>query len=285
MYPRSEGVITIEGISHTYVREGSGKPIAVIGSAIYYPKAFSSSLKEQFELVFIDLKHFIPLYNPPKEELEKVTLEDFVDDLEAAREELGLEKPAFLGHSVHAQIALRYAEKYPQHTSHLILLCGVPYSFSEFSKESDEFWDKDASEERKAILAKNLEQYQAELSSAPPSRLFAIYYTINGPKYWMDPNYDATVLLEGIENGVALDPLFASLPSRIEVSKTLENLDMPTLVILGRYDYAIPYTVWEELLEGLDNITYYLIEESSHNPHTEHPGLFDPKLISWLKNK
>lgn len=71
-YPRSEGIITIEGISHAYVREGSGKPIVVIGSAIYYPKAFSSTLKEQFELVFIDLKHFIPSYNPPKEELEKV---------------------------------------------------------------------------------------------------------------------------------------------------------------------------------------------------------------------
>ena len=65
--------------------------------------------------------------------LRKIThsatgLETWADDLEALRAELGIEKWAVFGHSVHAQIALAYASRYPERTSHLVLIGGVPYA-------------------------------------------------------------------------------------------------------------------------------------------------------------
>ena len=41
---------------------------------------------------------------------------------------------------------------------------------------------------------------------------------------------------------------------------------MPVLLILGQYDFAITYPVWEELITDMDHITYRLLDESSHNP-------------------
>ena len=70
---RSQDVLSIAGIDFSYIREGSGKPILVLGSAVYYSKAFSSKLREHFELIFVDLRHFIGSYEPAEEELNKIT--------------------------------------------------------------------------------------------------------------------------------------------------------------------------------------------------------------------
>lgn len=128
-------------------------PILILGSAAYYSKAFSQNLRDHFELIFVDLRHFIPSYKPPEEELEKVTLETFADDVESVRQLLGLNTFAILGHSSNAQIAIRYAAKFPQNTSHLISVCGVPYAFSEFAEEAEQFWARNASKkERQPFL-------------------------------------------------------------------------------------------------------------------------------------
>jgi proline iminopeptidase len=131
----SSGTVAVDGVELLYVREGSGKPILVVGSAVYYPRAFSPTLREHFELIFVDWRFFVPSYNPPKEELGNVSLDTFVDDLETVRTALGVDNLSVLGHSIHAQIAIGYARKYPQHISHLILVGGTPYALSEWSKE------------------------------------------------------------------------------------------------------------------------------------------------------
>jgi proline iminopeptidase len=143
---------------------------------------------------------------------------------------------------------------------------------------------KKYSDERKAILAHNLEQLQADFNAAPASHSFAIYYRANVPRFFSNPSFDVQELLEGVENGAGLDQLAASLPNRAQVRQALEGLEMPALVVHGRHDYSIPYPVWEELINGLDNITFRLIDESSHNPQMEHPELFDQELISWFES-
>lgn len=279
---RTQGTVKVDGADLNYVREGSGQPILVIGSATFYPKAFSEQLRDQFELIFVDGRHFVPSYNPPQEELEELTLEIFADDIEAVRSRLDVDPVAVLGHSVHAQIAIRYAEKYPENTSHLILVGGVPYAFEQFARRTQNFWEVHASQERKEVLNRNLQQMDSALAEAPSTRSFAVSYRFNGPRYWADPSYDAEELLVGLENGIAFNQLFSTIPDSIQVYKTLNRLEMPILLILGKYDFAIPFEVWEDLIADLENIDYKLLEESSHNPMTEHPEAFDKELISWL---
>jgi len=282
VFRHEQGFLSVDSMKFQYFREGHGPPLLVIGSATYYSRAFSHNLRDHFELICVDLRHFIGAYTPSEEELAKVTLETFADDVESIRESLGIERLALVGHSSNAHIAITYATKHPQHTSHLILVCGVPYAFSEFSEEAEDFWKKNASDERKAILAENLERLDTVRASGPPTRSFAAMFLANGSKVWRDPSYDAAWLVKGVESNAALHHLMALLPRRADARRSLEKVDMPTLVMSGRHDYAIPYPLWDELVSGLDNLTYHVLAESSHSPQTEDPDVFDELLISWF---
>ena len=276
------GIINVDGIAFHYVREGQGTPAVVIGSSVYYPRAFSQDLRQHFELIFADSRHFIPSYQPSEQELEELSLDTWADDLETLRTELGIEEWAVFGHSVHAQIALAYASRYPERTSHLVLIGGVPYAGEEVREASDRLWTEQASEARRQQHASNREGLEDALDQATPSRQFVVRYIANAALFWADSTYDSTPLWEGVETGPAFSRLIQSIPGQVEVRQKLASLDVPTLVVLGKLDYGVPYTVWPPLVEGLPNVTYVLLEQDSHNPMTEAPERFDPILLDWF---
>ena len=278
----THGTVQVDGCELPYVREGHGPSMRIIGSASYYQNTCAHRLRQHCDLIFADARHVVPRYAPASEALQRLTLDTFADDVEAVRQQVGVDRMAVLGHSVHAQMALAYARKYAHRTSHLILVGGVPYAFAEFAEEAARFWQEHASPARKAILETNVKDLDARLAAAPATRSFAVTYRAHGPLYWADPAYDAAPLLEGLENGPAFDRLFALVPSRAEVRQSLEQVRVPSLLVLGRLDFAVPYTVWEELITGLTHFKYVLLQEDSHNPHAESPERFDTELIAWL---
>ena len=278
----SRGTVTVDGAELAYVREGRGHPLLIVGSATYYPKAFSPQLREHFDLIFADSRHFVPSYVPEPAPASPLTLDRFAEDVEVVREHLGIDRMAVLGHSAHAQIALAYACRHPDHVSHLVLVAGVPYAFADFADEAARFVEAEALAERKALLAKGEAGLNDRLAAGPPTRSFAITYLARTPLYWADPAYDATEVLEGLENGPAFDHLFAAIPSQEEVRRSLDQVPVPTLVVLGKLDFAIPFTTWDPLIAGLDHVTQVVMEKDSHNPQTEAPERFDPVLIEWF---
>jgi len=276
-----QGTVTVDGASLTWVREGRGPTLFILGSSVYYPKAFSSGLRQHFEMVFVDGRHFVSAYAPPEAVLDSVDLSTFADDVEAVRQALGYEQIIVLGHSIHGQIALEYADRYPSATSGVVLIGAVPYAFEEFADATDEVWERLATDERRQLLADRLQSLDSLLAAAPPSRSFAVGYHQRSPLYWADPSYDATGLLEGLENGPAFGRLTSALPSREEARARLGRIQSPILLVLGKLDFVVPYTAWEHLIEGLGQITYVLLDGDSHNPQTESPDRFDPVLIRW----
>ncbi len=280
----SSGLLDVGGVELRWVREGTGPAVFVLGSSVYYPKAYSDRLREHFELVFLDGRHFIPDYAPDADVMSAIDLSTFADDVEIARLALGYDDIVVVGHSVHGQIALEYADLYPEHTARIVLIAAVPYAIEEFADEADAIWEQLASDERQALLDERRATLEAALAAAPASRSFAVTYNIDGPLYWADPTYDATAVLEGLENGIAFSRLIGTLPSPSEARARLERIQAPILLVLGRLDFAIPYTAWEELIAGLDGIEFVLLGQDSHNPQTESPVRFDPILIEWLSS-
>ena len=57
------------------------------------------------------------------------------------------------------------------------------------------------------------------------------------------------------------------------------------MLVLGKLDFAIPYTTWQPLIAGLANVHSVVLNQDSHNPQTEAPERFDPVLIEWLQAK
>lgn len=279
----TSGRVVLDGAELQWVREGRGPAVFVLGSSVYYPKAFSANLREYFELTFIDGRHFIPTYAPDPETLSKIDLKTFAADVEAVRVALGYDKINLVGHSIHGQIALEYAIRYPAAAAKVVLIGAVPYSLNELSAAATALWDQLATNERKAVLASRIKDLPERLAANPASRSFAVTYDRRAPLYWADPSYDATPLLEGLENGPAFAQLAASLPTRSQARGRLERINVPILLVLGKLDFAVPHTAWEELIAGLPHVEYVLLETDSHNPQTENPVRFDPIMINWLR--
>ena len=282
------GVIAVEGARLHYKIEGSGIPLVLIGSPQLYPPVFSQRLREHFQMIFVHSRLFVPTEDGF--DVGSITLETFADDVEALRQELALEKIAVLGHSVHGLMALEYGRKYPQHTTHVIMLATSDRSLltfsdggSDFIPEVKEYFDRDASEERKAIFRRNLEGLPEKISQAPPEKQFGVWYRAHAPYFFYDPHYDPASLFEGVENNQAVvNQLFGAALEGYDAGKALDETQVPVFLAVGRRDYGAPPYMWEEY-KGKPNFSFNLFEKSGHYPMMEEQELFDQKLIEWAK--
>jgi L-proline amide hydrolase len=66
-----------------------------------------------------------------------------------------------------------------------------------------------------------------------------------------------------------------------DITGRLAEIDVPVLLVSGRYDEVAPPVV-EELHRGLPNSTWELFEESSHLPHLEEPDRFRGVVAEFL---
>lgn len=280
----SSGIVTVEGAKLNYIIEGSGIPCIVIGSSIYYPRTFSQELRKHFKFIFLDLRHFVP--SDETFEIDNITLDTYSDDIDQVRKALGLNKICILGHSIHSLLAFEYACKYPENTSHIIMIGIYPCGLAKGSRASDEFWELDASDERKMILKKNWENINEEaMKNLSPSEAFIKTYVTNGPKYWHEPTYDCSWIWEGVEvNMDVINHLFSAIFNEYDITESFPRIKSPVFLALGRYDYVVPYTLWDDVKEDFPNLSYNLFEKSSHTPQLEEQEIFDKKLIDWIKS-
>src|SRR5262249_24055088 len=146
-------------------------------------------------------------------------------------------------------LALEYAVRHPDRMSHGILIARPPkYSRGETPRLQQTFWQKDASTERKTVL-RQLEQRlpNATLGSLSPRDAFAMRYVRNGPKYFFDPSYDFSWAWVGRSfSAELLTRYFDVIVANYDPQPKLVNNAVPMFLALGRYDYAVPFTVWDE---------------------------------------
>ena len=285
-----KGTISVEGARLQYVVEGSGTPCLVIGSATYYPRTFSQQLRNHLELHFVDARHFASA--DPSDAAhaayaaDQVTFSTYADDIERVRQALGLGKVPIIGHSIHGIIVLEYARRYPQHVSGVGVLASPPAGMDELVPATQQFWQTDASPERKAALARNWEATPLEVVNAlPPGDAFIRTYVLNGPKYWHDAAYDCSALWAGVTLDMPLTThLFGPMFAHYDLAQGPGELSMPIFLGLGRYDYVVPYALWDKQKSALLNVTYHLFERSGHTPQFEEPTVFDQQLTAWLKS-
>lgn len=278
-----QGTVRVEGARLRYVIQGSGTPCLVVGSATYYPRTFSQQLRDRLELHFVEARHFARV--DPSQIADQVTLSTYADDIEQVRRALGLDNILVIGHSIHGLIVVEYARRYPQYIAGLGVLASPPVGMDELGPAAEQFWQADASPERKAALARSWEATPPEVvNTLPPSDAFIRTYVLNGPKYWYDATYDCSALWAGETLDMSLTThLFESLFAHYDLARGPE-LALPIFLGLGRYDYVVPYTLWEKWQKAFPNLTYQLFEHSGHTPQLEEPALFDQRLTAWLES-
>lgn len=278
-----QGSITVGGFELRYSIEGTGPNALVIGSAVYYPRTFSAHLREHLRLAFVDHRGFGKATAPYSN--ASFELNVLIDDIETARQALGLGKVIIIGHSGHAYLALEYAKAYPQHVSHIVLLAISPDSTADSFAAADQYLEDSVDPERKVALADSLSHLAADLQT-DPKHGFIQRSIRSGPRIWYDYNYDARPLWADVEtNPEMFDYVWGKLFRELDITVGLEDLKLPMFLGLGRYDYWNPPHLWNVVRGKFNDLCIRVFEQSGHTPQLEQPEDFDRELLAWLEEK
>ena len=203
-------------------------------------------------------------------DVTSMTWENLTADAEALRQRLGFDKWAVLGHSFGGNVALEYALRYPQSLSHLVLM----------NTGGDQWWVNQNAPE---ILAKR--GYSAAAVGAArrfyngqltPGEFFPTFM-----KFSRAYNYHNSLL--ALAQDVVLGRMpkvrpkalifgYSQLLKGWTVMDRLSEIQVPALVLSGRYDFLFPPEHQTILAERLPNAQLEIIECAGHNPHMERPA-------------
>jgi len=277
------GYVEVNGSQLRYVVEGQGIPCLVIGSSIYYPRTFSPEVRKHLQLYFVDMKWFAQGYQ--SENLDSVDIQSIVQDVEQIRNELGLEQPLIMGHSIHGTIATEYTKQFGDKVAGLIVI-GSPslWGNNAYERAANALWQT-ASAERKALQEEKWGKTK-EIDRLTGQEEAAARYNNTSPQYWYNPRYDAGWLWADMTvHSEVTQHLFTQVFNNYDMFAPAVTISVPIFVGLGKYDYVIPYTLWKHDYSRIDDFTLEIFEESGHTPQLEQPEQFNQKLLSWINTK
>jgi proline iminopeptidase len=276
---RTNGMIAVESAHLHHIIEGAGVPCIVLGHSESQSRMLSWALKGHFRFIFTDLRHDAESHSSL--EISEISLNTYLEDINTILDSLNLKKTAIFAHSHHAFIAIEYARKYPIRISHLILTGCKP---STAWGSGDEFWESEASDERKMIFKQNWENLPEDtLSLLSAKERYIKTYIAMTPKLLYDPKGDLSSIISVINND---KDIFLHLQLSILKDYDIINgpqITTPVFLAIGQYDYNSPYKLWETKRNIFANLSYNLFEQSAHFPMVEEQDLFDKKLIEWVE--
>ena len=232
-----------------------------------------ASLNDFLELVFVDLRGGGRSSGDPTE----LTFDLLADDLEAIRSALGVERVAVLGHSILGVHAIEYSRRCPRSVLGVVAVGTPPRGdMAWLAAQGAEFFDRDASDDRKQVLRENL-------SALPPEPSLGRVVAAQTPMRFFDSRLDLTSLFAEADWKPALPGhVMGELTRGWDVTTNTQLARTPLLLVHGRYDYTVPYTLWSGVAEKLPTATLRLFERSGHHPFVEEPEAFTLALADWM---
>ena len=195
------------------------------------------------------------------------SIEFFVDDLFSLIEYLDLEQCVLCGLSMGGYIALRAIERKPDLFNGLILC--------------DTRSEPDINETKinraasiKLIREQGIKKYADE-------SVKNLFWTENIRK-----NIPAIALIKSIiekMSSEAISYTLMALAARTDTTESLEQIRIPTLIIVGEYDKITPPIVAEALHENITGSDLVVIKDAGHLSNLDNPEEFNIALLEFLE--
>jgi proline iminopeptidase len=284
--PISEGMKDVNGTRLYFKTIGTGDPIIFLhgssGSHRYFLPSMEK-LANSFQLVFYDQRG--TGLSDGELDLSAITVDNFVEDLEALRAAFGFNKFSLIGHSWGAFIAIAYAIKYPSHLDKLILVDSIPVNNTfliEFSKTLQQRIH-DLSPEAQKMFTTTCTLPLAKLTTANLKQCNAIDATLRFSDPTKALTIDSTVDKNTAKNADIIQPLLRNDFTRIQtdIDGKLANVSEPTLIIHGDFD-PIPAASSEYISKQIRSAQLVIIKNSGHFPFIEQPEQFFAAIRHFL---
>jgi pimeloyl-ACP methyl ester carboxylesterase len=108
-------------------------------------------------------------------------------------------------------------------------------------------------------------------------------YMLDGPQCFYDYNFSAKDWLQNVYwNMNVWGQIFKKLLINYDVGQG-KPIVTPVFLSLGKFDFFVPATSWEDPKAKIANLTCFVFEKSGHYAFFEEEKLFRKDLISWFE--
>jgi proline iminopeptidase len=211
-------------------------------------------------------------------------IDDYVDDVEALRENLGLERLMLLGHSHGGTVAQAYAARYPGRVRKLVLASTLARFASEhegamragMDQRSNQPWYPDALAALEAEQAGNFQtdEEMAELVFRELPLYFARYGAV-------EAGYLDTLKTE-VPNADTLKLFNNEIFTTFDLRGLHSRISAPTLVITGSEDFICGPVCADEIAAGIAGSKKVIVGDAGHMLFVEQPEAFRAEVVDFL---
>jgi proline iminopeptidase len=205
----------------------------------------------------------------------ELTIDRLVDDLEAVRQRLRVGRWVLHGFSGGGEVALRYALRYPDAVTALIVI-GCPPGFRRVLGDP-----------RTRLSPEHPEWKQLLARRSPPRPGRGLVWTQFAPDRWVCTEDGRPRMTQRSR------PTEGGLPERARVvweetvtfsfgENALGRLRAPALVLHGRHDATVPIEYGEELSAALPNAELVVFEHSRHGVATDEPERYQEVVRRFI---
>jgi proline iminopeptidase len=263
------------------IGSGAGTPLVLVNGGpgfdhLYFHSSTAwDALGKNRKIVFYDQRG-----NGRSEKLkpgQSCTLADQIDDLDALRAHLSLEKMDVLGGSWGGFLGMAYAARHPEHIKHLILVDSAAPKWNDTIFLFDKVFPDTAERQAGLTFASqfgdksaedaNIREYLSMIFYSPEKR-DAFLAQFSSGSYNKEVN-------EAVSKDVA----------RFDLNPEIKKFRFPTLVITGRYDMNVAPLIAYQIHKAIPGSRFAVFEKSSHLPFTEEPEAFARTVEDFLQTK
>ncbi|MDA1013714.1 MAG: alpha/beta fold hydrolase [Planctomycetota bacterium] len=233
----------------------------------------TSELRDVAQMVYVD--HRGSGRSAPADP-QTYTLDNNIDDLDALRDYLGLERISILGSSYGGMVAQGYAIRYPERVANLVLVATAP-SFH-FMDDAKRILHERGTPEQIRVC-----QPLWDATFESDEQLFE-YYKVMGPMY--STAFDLAKAEEGwgrgIRNYQQLNLGFGGFLKTFDYTSQLHTIKCPTLVLAGAHDWICAPRHSEEIAARIPRAHLKIFAHSSHSIAADEPDKFLAAVRGFL---
>jgi len=203
-------------------------------------------------------------------------LQEQIDDLEAVRAALGVDKMDLLGHSWGGYLVMAYAARHPEHIAHLIIADSAAPKIQDTAFLFKNIYPETTTKEDTLAFAVELGDPKAIEED------IALYMTMIFHSPARRDAYLSAIKVHKLDYQPAVNKAVWNDLQRFDLNPTLPGFHFPTLVLTGRYDFNVAPSVAYAIHGAIPGSEFAVFEDSGHLPFYEEPEAFVTRLEKFL---
>jgi pimeloyl-ACP methyl ester carboxylesterase len=266
--------VTSDGVQLAYARTGGGPPLVKSGNWMTHLEFDFESPIWRHLYRELSRDHTLIRYDArgnglSDREVEEVSFETFVGDLETVVDAAGLERFALLGISQGCAVSIGYAVRHPERVTHLILYGGYSVGWAKRARS--------AAEREQGAAMLTLMRHGWGQENPAFRQLFTSQFIPGGTKeqadWFNELQRISTSPADAVRNLVA--------NGDTDVSALLAQVSVPTLVMHARDDARVPFDQGRRLAAGIPGARFVPLPSRNHLILENEPAF--PRFLQELR--